>query len=191
MEEDEDEVLQPTLNVNERIVKTLNENWYVVLHLQPIGMRQLFKTAYRRGLFRKVMLTNHRLLLIKEGKITNEVSLANIIDVMPHRFLRIAEPYLTLQLNDGSTIHLVFGCMTERIMFRAAVESEIGWRHAREWARRINAQSRVAKTTSTNSPHILIDTPAETEHCSQCGVEIPMDSRYCPMCGEGQVPNPH
>jgi len=138
--------LEPRLRENEKIVETLEEGWHAVLHRDPISTRELFKTAYRRGLFRTPVLTNQRLLFLKGDVIDYELPLAEILESRSDRHLRIGTPYMTLRLRDGSDIRIVFECIQERVLIGAAVEAEIAWRFAKQWAKKISLQSGSAKT---------------------------------------------
>lgn len=181
LEEDE---FKPKLRENERIVRRFEteEGWHAILHRDGIGASQLFKTAYKRSLFRNPVLTNQRLILFKDGDIDYEVSLENILEATPSRHLRIGTPYLTLQLNDGATIHLVFESISERLYIGAAVEAAMAWKYAKEWATEIRTQknSATSATSSAESrkdcrnqvlPGMWAQLPLEAAFCLQCGVK--------------------
>ncbi len=130
------------LRENERIVKTAEDGWHVILHREAIGMRELSKTAYRRELFRNPVLTNQRLVLLRNKQIDYEIPLQKIVQTTCQSYLKISTPYLKLQLGDGTVMNIVFECLTERVFFGSAVESEISRRITKEWVNEMNRQAR-------------------------------------------------
>lgn len=182
------------LRENERIIKTAEDKWHVILHLEAIGTRELFKTAYKRELFRKPVLTNQRLVLLENEQIDCEIALEKIVQATSHSYLKISTPYMKLQLRDGTAMNIVFECVTERVLFGSAVEAEIARRITKEWVNEINRQRSslvvegrtidIRPSYSTGSQ--VTDMAAGGKYCIECGVSLSRHVKYCPHCGTKQ-----
>ena len=185
------------LRENETAVKTSQDMWHVVQHGEKIGAREMFKAAYKQSLFRTPLLTNQRLVLLKDREIDYEIPLDNVAEVTSHRQLKIGTPYFRVESTDGEVVNIVFECITERVVFGAAVESEIAWRMTKEWVTEINRQANmIAKGTKTigyrsaRTRTPALESTAGARHCTKCGANLPLDAGYCPDCGAEVGPRP-
>jgi hypothetical protein len=185
------------LREDETVVKTPEDKWHVVQYGEKFGTREMFKTAYRKSLFRIPLLTNQRLVFLKNREIDHEIPLDNIAEVTSHRQLKIGTPYFRLEFGDGKVINIVFECISERVLFGAGVESEIAWRMTKEWVAEINRQANmVTKRTrrvdsrSTRIKALISESTAGAGYCGKCGIRLLSAANYCQRCGAKVRPRP-
>lgn len=185
------------LREDETVVKTPEDKWHVVQYGEKFGAREMFKTAYRKSLFRIPLLTNQRLVFLKSGEIDHEIPLDSIAEVTSHRQLKIGTPYFRLEFGDGKVINIVFECISERVLFGAGVESEIAWRMTKEWVAEISRQANmVTKRTrrvdsrSTRTKALISESTAGAGYCGKCGIRLLSAANYCQRCGAKVRPRP-
>jgi len=185
------------LREDETVVKTPEDKWHVVQYGEKIGILEMFKTAYRKGLFRTPLLTDQRLVLLKDREIDHEIPLDNIARVTSHRQLKIGTPYFRLESVDGKVTNIVFECISERVLFGAGVESEIAWRMTKEWVAEINRQASMAikRTRRISSRSIRTKSPisqsvVDAGYCGKCGIHLLPVANYCQRCGAKVRPRP-
>jgi hypothetical protein len=185
------------LREDETVVKTPEDKWHVVQYGEEFGTLEMFKTAYRRSLFRTPLLTNQRLVLLKDREMDHEIPLDNIAKVTAHRQLKIGTPYFRVELVDGKVINIIFECISERVLFGAGVESEIAWRMTKEWVAEINRQVNMAikrtrrissRSTRTKSPRL--QSTVDAGYCGECGIHLLSAANYCQRCGAKVRPRP-
>ncbi len=108
----------------------------------------MVKNCIQRSLFRQMLLTNQRLLFLKNEEIDSEISLTNIKEATFKRYARFGTPYLRLTLQDGNTTHLVFESLIQRTLGafvpRARAEDTEAERIVKEWEKEINLMTREA-----------------------------------------------
>jgi len=134
------------LRENEVIAKTLGEGWHAVCHGNKF---QWSKTMYRSKLYRNPVLTNQRLVFLKDSEIDYEVVLENVVEAIPKKVLW-HQPYLELELKDRNTVIVVFESVVQRIVggidgsgLGDTLEAE---RITKAWAAEINLQIKKPKT---------------------------------------------
>jgi hypothetical protein len=157
----------------------------------------MFKTAYKRSLFRTPVLTTQRLVLLQNKEVDREIRFDSIVEVTSHRQLKIGTPYFRLEFGDGKVINIVFECISERVLFGAGVESEIAWRMTKEWVAEINRQANmVTKSTrrvdsrSTRIKALISESTAGAGYCGKCGIRLLSAANYCQRCGAKVRPRP-
>jgi len=181
--------LEPKLREGEVAVKTLGEGWHAVCHGNKF---QWSKTMYRSKLYRNSVLTNQRLVLLKDSEIDYEVSLENIVKAVPKKVLW-HQPYLKLELKDGNTVIVVFESVVQRIVggiggsgLGDTLEAE---RIAKEWAAEINLQIKslkqrqILEAKPTPPPPPPMTTIVKCPTCGQPLTFIQQYGRwYCYKC---------
>ena len=95
----------------EVVIKKIKEGWHSIRHDKKV---KLVKTAYKTNLWRQPILTNQRILFLKNDAVDCEISLEDILKAEIKRVMRIGDPYLRLNLKNGKTIHMVFKSIRER-----------------------------------------------------------------------------
>ena len=164
---------------NEVVVKKLGEGWHVIRHGEKI---EWLKTAYRRKLFRQPILTNQRLLFLKDGDIDSEIPLENIALAESKRYLRLGTPYLKLVLKNGSIVHMVFENISQRALDTVlgggySAEDTNAARFSKEWANEINRRVKDLETRQLHEAKTLPPPPPPP----------PTIAQICPVCGQPLV----
>jgi hypothetical protein len=173
--------MQFNLRDGEFVVKALDaeEGYHVVLHGEKI---EWFKTAYRPEYFRTPLLTNRRLLFLKEKKIDYEIPLDNIQEAIFKSTLG-TNARIRLDMKDGGVLHIVFESISSRVFLGNAMENAGAERLSKDWIEAINFQIKnEAGSVTYLPPPPLGNIPA----CSQCGqplIFVQQYSRwYCYKC---------
>jgi len=181
--------LEAKLREGEAVVKTLGEGWHAVCHGNKF---QWSKTMYRSKLYRIPVLTNQRLVLLKDNEIDYEVALENVVEAVPKKVLG-HQPYLKLELKDKNTVIVVFESVVQRIAggidgsgLGDTLEAE---RITKAWAAEINLQIKNLKqrqmleTKPPPPPPPPMTTIAKCPTCSQPLTFIQQYGRwYCYKC---------
>jgi len=178
--------LQSKLRENESIIKSLRDGWHVIRHGEKI---EWFKTAYRRRLFRNLVLTNQRLVFLNLGEIDYEIPLGTVAEAVHPKGKLLSKPYFKLILEDGTVMHVVIECLTMRVLDSvsypgSAMEQVEAEKMAKEWAAAINLQLKAANVLQV--PEAPPPPPPPPPTCSTCGGPlsfIPQYGRYyCYNC---------
>lgn len=128
------------LKEGEVITKKLREGWHAIQHKEKI---KWFRTAYKTKLWRNLILTNQRILFLKNDEINYEIPLENVLKAESKRVMKMGSPYITLQLKDGNLIHVVFESIRERVwdsLLGVPLEPQTASRMTKEWEKEINLQ---------------------------------------------------
>jgi len=175
--------LESKLSEGEVIVKTLGEGWHAVRHGEKI---EWFKTAYKRKLFRKPVLTNQRLVFLNNEDIDYEIPLEDIVQTTSKRYLRLGTPYLRLELKNGNIIHIVFENISQRVLdaiFAGGYAEDANQiRLVKAWADEINLHVKEMKTRQLYKAKIFPPppppTPATSPICPGCGHPLTLIQQY-------------
>ena len=178
--------MEPKLRENEVVVKKLGEGWHVIRHGEKI---EWLKTAYKRKLFRQPILTNQRLVFLKDGEIDSEIPLENIALAESKRYIHLGTPYLKLVLKDGSIVHMVFENIYQRALDSVlgggySAEDTDAARFSKEWANEINSRVKDLKTRQIREVEMLPPPPpppppvAATQMCPTCGNPLTFIQQY-------------
>lgn len=88
---------------------------------------------------RKLVLTNQRIVFLKDKEIDYEIPLKNIKEAVPDSVGFVGNPYLRLELKNGDAVSIVFTCVGVRILmgvFLASKQKKL----TQEWIEAINNQ---------------------------------------------------
>ncbi len=174
------------LRDGEYVVRNLDpeEGYHVILHGEKI---EWLKAAYRTKLFRTPLLTNYRLVFLKENEndVDYDVPLQDIEKIDYEGGVLGMNPRIKLILMDGSLLQVVFESISSRVYLGAAWEAAGAQRLSKEWKEAIDNERRKANATV----EAFLAPPAPTEYipaCHRCGQPLtflPSYSRwYCYNC---------
>jgi len=130
--------LESKLKENEIIVKTLEKDWHAVRHGRKF---EWSKSMFRFELLRKLVLTNQRVVFLKEGEIDHEIPLENIREVILDS-IGTGNPYLRMELKNGDAVSIFFPCVGMKMFLGAFYLIGKQRRLTKEWADAINNQIR-------------------------------------------------
>lgn len=99
---------------NEVVVETLEEekDWYAVRHGREF---EWSKSMLRFELLRKLVLTNQRIVFLKDTEIDYEIPLEDIAKAVPDNVGFAGNPYFRLELKNGDAISVIFQCVGIRV----------------------------------------------------------------------------
>lgn len=169
--------MKSRLREDEIVVKKLKDGWHAVRHGKSF---EWSKTMYRFKLFRNPVLTNQRLLFLKDDAIKHEIPLDNITKAEYKTKLR-TNPYIRLELQDGNATIIVFESLSQRIWDSIIqVHGEVidGQMITKEWVNEINRQIRnpISKESKPETLKII--------YCKSCGAEAQKEDYFCNQCGK-------
>lgn len=124
----------------EVVVKEIREGWHAIRHGEKV---KWLRTAYKTKLWRQLILTNQRILFLKDDEVAYELSLEDILKAETKRVMRFGDPYLRLHLKNGELAHVVFESIRERAWGSIlGVPTEMGTasRITEDWTNEINSQ---------------------------------------------------
>jgi len=130
--------LESKLRENEAIVKTLKKqkDWYAVRHGRKF---EWSKSMFRFELLRKLVLTNQRIVFLKDEEIDYEIPLEDIKEAVSASVGFAGNPYLRLELKNGDAISIIFQCVGVRSLmgiFLISKQKNL----TKDWKNTINAQ---------------------------------------------------
>lgn len=130
--------MESKLRENETIVRSLEKekDWYAVRHGRKF---EWSKSMFRFELLRKLVLTNQRIVFLKDKEIDYEIPLKDIKEAVPARVGFAGNPYLRLELENGEAVSIIFQCVGVRSLmgiFLASKQRKL----TKEWINTINSQ---------------------------------------------------
>ena len=130
--------MESKLRENETIVKSLEKkkDWYAVRHGRKF---EWSKSMFRFELLRKLVLTNQRVIFLKDEEIRYEIPLKDIKEVVPARVGFAGNPYLRLELKNGDAVSIIFQCVGVRSLMGIFLLSKQR-KLTKEWINAINSQ---------------------------------------------------
>jgi hypothetical protein len=130
--------LEFKLREKETIVKTLEKekDWYAVRHGRKF---EWSKSMFRFELLRKLVLTNQRIVFLKDEKIDYEIPLKDIKEAVPASVGFAGNPYLRLELKNGDAVSIIFQCVGVRSFMGIFLVSKQR-KLTKEWINAINSQ---------------------------------------------------
>lgn len=125
---------------NEVVIKTLEteKDWYAVRHGRKF---EWSKSMFRFELLRKLVLTNQRIIFLKDEEIDYEIPLEDIVEAVPDRVGFAGNPYLRLELKNGDAVSIIFQCVGVRSfmgIFLLSKQKNL----TKKWIEEINLQIR-------------------------------------------------
>jgi len=130
--------LENILEENETIVKSLEKekDWYAVRHGRKF---EWSKSMFRFELLRKLVLTNQRIVFLKDEEIEYEIPLEDIKEAVPDRVGFAGNPYLRLELKNGDAVSIIFQCVGVRSLMGIFLLSKQR-KQTEDWITAINSQ---------------------------------------------------
>ena len=131
------------LKENETIVDTLEKekDWYAVRHGRKF---EWSKSMFRFELLRKLVLTNQRIVFLKDMEIDYEIPLESIMEAVSDTVGFAGNPYLRLELTDGDAVSIIFQCVGVRSLMGIFLLSKQK-NMTKKWIGEINLQIRGIK----------------------------------------------
>ena len=99
----------------EEILLRLEKGWYAIRHGEKYEWSKAF---FRFELRRKLILTNKRILFLKEEKLASEIPLDQIIEAYPD-VQGIGNHYIRLKLKDGGGASIFFVVLSPKMLLGA------------------------------------------------------------------------
>ena len=124
----------------EVVVKKIREGWHTIRHGEKV---KWLGTAYKTKLWRQLILTNQRILFLRDNEVEHELLLEDVLKAETKRVMRFGDPYLRLHLKSGELAHVVFESIRERAWGSIlGVPTEMGTalRITEDWTSEINSQ---------------------------------------------------
>lgn len=130
--------MESKLRENETIVRSLEKekDWYAVRHGRKF---EWSKSMFRFELLRKLVLTNQRIVFLKDKEINYEIPLKDIKEALPASVGFAGNPYLRLELKNGDAISIIFQCVGVRSLMGIFLLSKQK-KLTKEWTNTINSQ---------------------------------------------------
>jgi hypothetical protein len=125
---------------NEVVIETLEKekDWYAVRHGRKF---EWSKSMFRFELLRKLVLTNQRIVFLKDAEIDYEIPLEDIREAVPDNVGLAGNPYLRLELKNGDAVSIIFQCVGVRVFMGIFLLSKQR-KLTQKWIEAINAQLR-------------------------------------------------
>lgn len=122
----------------ELVVEALanEKDWYAVRHGRKF---EWSKSMFRFELLRKLVLTNRRIVFLKDDEIDYEIPLKDISKVVRNKVGFSGNPYLRLELKNGEAISITFVCVGVRSLkgiFLLSKQNEL----TQKWMEAINTK---------------------------------------------------
>ena len=132
--------MESKLRENETIVKSLEKekDWYAVRHGRKF---EWSKSMFRFELLRKLVLTNQRIVFLKDEEIDYEIPLEDIAEAVHDTVGFAGNPYLRLELKNRDAVSIIFTCVGIRSLMGIFLLSKQK-KLTKEWIDEINLQIR-------------------------------------------------
>jgi len=134
------EDLEHSEHDDELVIETLekNKDWYAVRHGRKF---EWSKSMFRFELLRKLVLTNRRIVFLKDAEIDYEIPLKDVSEAVRDKVGLSGNPYLILELKNGEAFSIIFQCVGVRSLkgiFLLSKQNEL----TQKWIEAINTQLR-------------------------------------------------